>query len=251
MPLEIKNRKIVIYTAIFGNKDNLIDPLVVPQNCDFICFTDNNSLSSNVWKIKKVERLFKDPVREARRYKILVHKFLNEYEYSVWIDGNLLLRRDPQILINKYLQNCNLAVFNHNAHKKKFKKLFWVKDKDDCRNCIYQEAEALLKMAQNGKYKDDPILIKNQIKKYKKENYPVSEGLAVTMVLLRKHNALDVVKVMEEWWQEVMNYSRRDQLSFNYVAWKNNFKFNYIKGDSRRNKYFFYKRHKIKESFKT
>jgi hypothetical protein len=43
---------------------------------------------------------------------------------------------------------------------------------------------------------------------------------------------------MEDWWTEIKYGSRRDQLSFNYVAWKNNLKFNYIEGDSRDNKYF-------------
>lgn len=28
---------------------------------------------------------------------------------------------------------------------------------------------------------------------------------------------------MEDWYSEVVNYSFRDQLSFNYVCWKNNF----------------------------
>ena len=43
---------------------------------------------------------------------------------------------------------------------------------------------------------------------------------------------------MEDWWTEIKYGSRRDQLSFNYIAWKNNFKFNYLEGDSRKNEYF-------------
>jgi hypothetical protein len=27
---------------------------------------------------------------------------------------------------------------------------------------------------------------------------------------------------MEKWWEMILNYSRRDQLSFNYIAWKYN-----------------------------
>ena len=43
---------------------------------------------------------------------------------------------------------------------------------------------------------------------------------------------------MEDWWLEIKHNSRRDQLSFNYIAWKNNFNFKYLDGDSRKNKYF-------------
>ena len=39
---------------------------------------------------------------------------------------------------------------------------------------------------------------------------------------------------MEDWWKIVSTQSKRDQLSFNYVAWKNNFVPTIINGDLRR-----------------
>jgi hypothetical protein len=30
---------------------------------------------------------------------------------------------------------------------------------------------------------------------------------------------------MEKWWEMILNYSKRDQLSFNYIVWK--YKLNY------------------------
>jgi hypothetical protein len=44
---------------------------------------------------------------------------------------------------------------------------------------------------------------------------------------------------MEDWWTEIKYNSKRDQLSFNYCAWKNGLKFNYMDGDSRDNEYFY------------
>ena len=58
------------------------------------------------------------------------------------------------------------------------------------------------------------------------------------MVLFRRHNEKDCIKTMEDWWTEIKHNSKRDQLSFNYVAWKNNFKYNYLDGDVRTNHYF-------------
>jgi hypothetical protein len=73
---------------------------------------------------------------------------------------------------------------------------------------------------------------------YIQEKYPQNNSLAVTMQLLRRHNKKDCIKAMEQWWQEIKYNSKRDQLSFNYIAWKTNLKFNYIQGDSRNNEYF-------------
>ena len=40
------------------------------------------------------------------------------------------------------------------------------------------------------------------------------------MVILRRHNEKDCVRVMEDWWTEIKYGSKRDQLSFNYVDGK-------------------------------
>ena len=55
----------------------------------------------------------------------------------------------------------------------------------------------------------------------------------------RKHNETNVIETMEDWWTEIKHHSRRDQLSFNYTAWKNNFNFVYMGDeDVRDNKWF-------------
>jgi hypothetical protein len=46
--------KIVCYTCITGSYDKLHDPLIVPSGIDFICFTNNSNLKSNIWKIRPI-----------------------------------------------------------------------------------------------------------------------------------------------------------------------------------------------------
>jgi len=239
--------KIVVYTAIFGGKDNLIEPDYIPEGCNFVCFTDQDFVS-DVWEIRKSKPEFEDPVRSAKIYKVLPHKFLSNYDVSIWVDGNLLVRGDVNKLVKRYLENINLAIFSHNQHKKRWKKLFWIKNTEDCRDCVYDEAEYLLRIEKEGKYKDNPEIIREQIKRYKSENYPEHKGLIVGMIILRRHNESDVIQTMEMWWNEIRNGSRRDQLSFNYVARKNKLNFVYMEGDSRRNKYFLHSKHKKRES---
>lgn len=222
--------KTVIYTAIFGGKDELIEPAFLPADSEFICFTDSN-LRSKTWKIVHVEPSSADPVRSAKLYKILPHQFLSEYEYSVWVDGNIQVRGDTNQLIDAFLQKIDVACFSH------------ANSRMDPRNSVYEEADALLEMAKKGKVKDDPALITRQVREYRRRGYPGDNGLIVGMEIIRRHNTPDIIKSMEDWWSEIQRHSRRDQLSFNYVAWKNELNFAYMDGDSRNNSWFLWRPH--------
>ena len=160
--MDEKINKIVIYTSIFGKYDNLIELSFIPNNCDFICFTDQD-FKSRTWKIKKIEAIVGDPVRSARKCKILAHKFLQDYDYSVWVDGNLEVRGDVNELIDKYLKKSNMAVFSHkenryNAGHSKLDKLFHFvtlyKFHRDSMDCLYDEVEWLIELNEMGKFKE-------------------------------------------------------------------------------------------------
>ena len=220
--------KNVIYTAIFGGYDLLPDPSYLPKGWDFVCFTDSN-IKSNIWDVSKVPAIYEDSTRNARKYKVLPHRWFSNYEYSLWIDGNILVREDVNELIDKYLNKTDLAVHDHNQNIL------------DPRDCVYKEAQTILYFGQkNGNYKDDPNIIKKQMDRYIKENYPSNNSLAVTMQLLRRHNTKNCIKAMETWWEEIKYNSKRDQLSFNYSMWTTNTPFTYFQGDSRNNKYFYH-----------
>ena len=238
-------KRIAIYTSIFNSYDNLPKVTYQPPNCDFICFTESD-IQSVDWKIIKVSNLYNDPVRNAKKYKILPHRYLSEYDISIYMDGNFEIREDINILIDMYLADCNAAFFNHNQQAAY-----------DKRNCLYEEADFIInagmlnmqRTPERGKlnFKDNPDIIQRQILRYKEKKYPANNGLIVGGIILRRHNELDCVNAMEEWWTEIKYFSKRDQLSFNYVAWKQQFKFNYIPGETRDNKYFCYKKHDNKK----
>ena len=214
--------KIAVYTSIFGKYDVLHEDQFKMEGVDYLCFTDED-LKSNTQNIIKSIPIYNDPNRNAKKYKILPHRYLKDYDYSVWIDGNILVISDIRDLVKK----SNYQVFDHNQTIL------------DPRDCIYEEYNAIIQLGQqSGNYKDNPQIMHNQVNKYLKEGYPQNNGLATNPILLRKHNDINVIKTMEDWWLEIKHNSRRDQLSFNYIAWKNNFNFEYLKGDSRKNEYF-------------
>ena len=228
------NKK-VIYTSIFGNYDELYEPIFIPDCYDFVIFTDMN-LKSDKWKVKKELPLYEDNVRNAKRFKILPHRFLKDYEISIYIDGNFVVKNDINILVDDKLNDCNTAFYDHKQCKL------------DPRNCIYEEAAAIkwlyeINQSPNKVPKDNLDIIQKQINKYSQLGFPQNIGLISGGVILRRHNEKDCIQTMEDWWSEIKYHSKRDQLSFNYVAWKNKFKFNYLDGDIRDNNYFNFMKH--------
>ncbi len=216
----------VIYTAIIGGYDELVEPSHKPEGWEFVCFSDRD-LKSDIWEIRKTLPLYSDNTRTARKHKLLAHRLFPKHEYSLWIDGNIQVVGDVNKLLS-YLDDCNYATYDHSQNQL------------DPRSCIYDEGKTILDlgMKNGGNYKDDPNLISRQMKRYRDEGYPSQNGLVVQMEVLRRHNQVDVVDAMEHHWDELKYNSKREQLSFNYIAWKNKLKFSYIQGDSRHNEYF-------------
>ncbi|WP_067146048.1 glycosyltransferase domain-containing protein [Pseudotamlana agarivorans] len=237
----VEKSRIVVYTAIFGSYSGLIAQPKI-ENVDYICYTDQNLVAKN-WEIIKVKPpIENDNTRSNRYYKILPHKHLsNEYDISIYIDSNIWILQDINTLVREKLENAKMACFDHNQTTR------------DRRNCIYEEYLGILDFATRNDYqKDDPAVMKQQMDRFKKEGYPENNGLITAPILIRKHFDPEIINLMEAWWHIVLNESKRDQLSFNYVAWKHNFtSFSLIDGDVREgNPWFYTIRHRDSYAFK-
>jgi|TARA_R110002050_G_scaffold183657_1_gene317078 hypothetical protein len=216
--------KRVIYTSIFGAYDKPTEQS--SDGWDWKCFSEENSTP-----------LYEDNNRNAKKFKVLPHRYLQDYEYSIFIDGNMDVRGNLDELVDKYLSDKNVAFFSHNNNKL------------DARICPFKEAQTIIDLGNKNmkltpergilNYKDNPYLIQEQMNKYAMLGFPRNNGLITGMVILRRHNEKDCIETMEDWWKEIKYGSKRDQLSFNYCAWKNRLKFNYMDGDSRDNEYFY------------
>ena len=228
------NKK-VIYTSIFGSEYHLHDPEVKQKsNWNYICFTDNPNYKSDFWCVVLVPKMY-DGARDSKKPKILPHRYLQDYDISVWIDGDVKITGNIDELVDKYLNDKDYAVFNH-----EFCGLSTTGNLN-VRKCIYDEAKFIKWLGDNHPkkhYKDDLNVINNQVERYRKEGYPVNNGQARNTILIRRHNNKHIIKTMEDWWTEVKYGSKRDQLSFPYVAWKNNLDFNFINEDIDDNKWF-------------
>ena len=217
-----KNR-LAVYTVLMGDYDDLKTPNVIDDNCDYYCITNNSELKSDFYKIIYVKNKFKlDNNRFSRYPKILPHKYFKKYDRSLYVDANFLINISVNEFINNFSKGNKMLCFNH-PH----------------RNCIYEEALACKELE-----KDDSKIIDEHIERIKAAGYPKDNGLLSGGILYRLHNDKEVKKVMKDWWKELYKGSRRDQLSFNYVAWKHNFKYDECTLDYFNNEYFIYNNHK-------
>lgn len=200
----------VIYTCITGNYDKLPSYKVIDPQFDYICFSNDMPNNSKVgqWLIKNIPLYNVDNITLSRYPKIIPYLVLNQYEYSLWIDSNIVINHSTfyDLIKDLILTGSLMACINHPLH-----------------NCIYEDARQCI---HDGR--DYAWIIMRQIKHLKEEEYPQNNGLFENNVILRKHCAPIIKTVSDMWWHEFKLYSKRDQLSLCYVLWKNNFSPDYL-----------------------
>ncbi|SFI98858.1 Protein of unknown function [Phyllobacterium sp. CL33Tsu] len=167
------------------------------KNIDFVCFTDDPSLTSDFWQIVQATPSTLDPHRRSKSLKHRPHALFPDYSESLYVDNTIRLKRSPS------------AIFDEFSHKESLLVAF----QHPWRDCLYEEAEIVAALGY-----DDHDLIEKQMCFYRAKGYPKHNGLNATGVLLRRHNDPQVIKAMEAWDAEMMRFSRRDQLSFNYAV---------------------------------
>lgn len=202
----LKMKKVAVYTCLVGNYDSLKQPEVVNEQYDYICFSnDIKETNSGVWEIRKIPFACEDKRRLSRYAKLLPHKVLPDYEYSLYMDANLQITGEG-------IYDCVKMCVESES-------LIWqVEHLAPPMDCLYEdikEAYAQGRVAFVDAWK--------QLKHLQKEGFPRHYGMFENNLILRRHNNPLVMKISEEWWDEYMNYSQRDQFSLMYIYWKNNF----------------------------
>lgn len=216
-------KRLVVYTSITGNYDDLQDPLFIDPDIEYVCFTNNREIKSNIWNVEYISDNDLSDMMLAKKMKLFPHELFKEYDTSVWVDGKFQIIEDVRTYIMEYEKSQPMLCFPHFE-----------------RNCIYSEAsECILR----EKGKKEQIL--HQISDYYKEAYPVDNGLYEMGCIVRNHNDERVINLMEQWYNQIEMYSNRDQISFPYVCWKNDFLPDICDRSINRNKWMVVKKHKM------
>ena len=206
----IKNLKKVVYTILLGKYDN-VHLLIKEKGYDYFMITDQKfkSKSKINWTIldfhskkrnKKRYKNIMDRIKRQRFYKTHPHLFFKDYDLSIYVDANYDIKGNlDEFLLRVLSPNKSIYILEHPK-----------------RNSINNEFNAVLS------YKKDTKNHINIIKNiYNKEKFPDNNGLAETCIIVRKHNEFNCINFMENWSKQISKNSHRDQLSFNYILWKN------------------------------
>nr|GMD15646.1 Forkhead box protein like [Ipomoea batatas] len=216
--------KSVVSTCAFGGGDNLYQPIGMSESslkkvC-YVAFWDNITLATQQaegrtvgddnyigkWRIILVKDLpFSDQRLNGKIPKMLPHRLFPNARYSIWVDSKSQFRRDPLGVFEALLWRSNsvLAISEHGA-----------------RSSVYDEAKAVVK-----KNKATPEEVAVQMIQYHKDGLPEDKrfngkkALSEASIIVREHNPSTNL-FMCLWFNEVVRFTSRDQLSFPYVLWR-------------------------------
>lgn len=205
---------VVIYTAIVGPIDSIINP-PVNQDIPMVCFTDQPYISP-CWETIDIRDVYLpdglSAVQQSRYFKLLPHIHFPNYEYTIWVDGCDILRG----------RLIDLIPFEED----------WVSFRHPTRSCLYKELDAI------RRYRKDSKSATEQARtRYKRLGVPPNVGMAACSVIWRK-NTPSMNQFNEAWWDEFLaNGTCRDQPAWAYCNWKSPLNARLLSGDHMNNQY--------------
>ncbi|KAJ3670102.1 hypothetical protein LUZ60_010426 [Juncus effusus] len=217
----MKNCKAVVSTCAFGGGDDLYQPIGMTntslQKVCYVAFWDEITRSAQEaqgkvidentmigkWRIIIVSNLpFSDQRLNGKIPKMLSHRLFPSSRYSIWVDSKSQIRRDPLGVFESVLWRTGsvLGISEHGA-----------------RSSLFEEAKAVVK-----KNKAGPQEVEAQLRQYRKDGmsedrrFNGKKALSEASIIVREHNPSTNL-LMCLWFNEVVRFTSRDQLSFPYV----------------------------------
>lgn len=204
--------KFVIYSALVGAYDEVPQPAVVDERFDFVLFTNEiHNERIGVWQVRPIQYENRDTTRIARYVKTHPESLLPEYDISVWVDMNVLIKTNYlyERVVQLRSEGVKVSSMCHLGN-----------------DCIYEEAFSVMHM----RVERESVILDWCPRLYK-EKYPRHNGLCETNVLFRQHKMSEVAALDAFWWDCIREHSRRDQLSFNYSLWRKGIPCHYMMGE--------------------
>lgn len=198
------SEQLTIYTVIIGDKEELGNPLTELSSfdasdltLDFVCFTDNRNLKSDIWRFEYIDNGHLPPEKLSRRPKAMPHKYLSDCRYSLYIDNTVGFKRLPN---SQDLVTSRPYLFKSFRHA--------------TRNRLSEEADAIASLGY-----DEVSTLCTQLDFYASlRPLETITPLTTCTVMLRSHNHPKIVEFGELWWEEILAFSKRDQMSFDFSA---------------------------------
>lgn len=201
--MALKSKDFLVYTCITGayekkNYDHVLDP-----DIRYVCFTDDEAYVPKGWEFRPIKGLEHLNYKDQNRYiKMHPHLFFPNLKISIYLDYNIQIIKKLRKLFLK-IKGLEGTIFMY---------------EHPFRDCSYKEIKKVVSLGlitfNNGK---------KQYKKYKDMNFPQNLGLFEANIIIRKHKK-EAATLMEYWWKEYNNSSKRDQTSLVFSSYQTGIK---------------------------
>ena len=201
-----------VYTALFGGYEDLGEqPIAHETDIPFICFTDDPTLTSDTWQLEVVEPLFPfDMVRSQRDVKLRGNARTLSFDQTLYIDNSVRLSATPDAILDDWLATDDYAVSLHSYRER-----------------VIDEFDEIIALGY-----DDSSRVQEQLIHYA-ELYP--DALYARPLwngIICRRNTPPVAAMTALWFDHVLRYSRRDQLSATVAIALSGLKVNAIEQDN-------------------
>jgi len=205
-----------VYTVLVGGFDTLLSPVSAEPGLDYIAFTDGEQGMRGPWQSRQLVSQERNPRMTARWHKLHPHRLLSDYEESLYVDANVLIKESIGPLFDQLLGKAPIALFQHPT-----------------RDCTYAEAETVKSL----RY-DDAAIVDAQMAFYRAHGLQAGAGLHFGGVMFRRHNDAEVANLMDDWWRQLKIFSHRDQLSLVFMLRRHGIAIEVIPGKASDNPWF-------------
>lgn len=187
--------RLAVVTTVMGEGHDLPE-VQAYDDVDHLCFTDRDGLDPHGWNVIRVRPLLPDDLaRSSRDPKIRLHRWLPDHTVSLHVDPTVQVHGDPWRLFDLLVGDDPEVWFGAMLHSYRAT----VRDEFDAVRDAGFDAGARLDEHARALLRTEPESL---------DARPVWGG-----VLARRHHDPRCVDAMEDWWAQVLRYSRRDQLS--------------------------------------
>jgi hypothetical protein len=194
------SKKKCLYTVVVNNYDFTFPPIKPDSNVDYILFTDNLNLKIKGWNVRSIDSALLAEFglsKTNRYYKFFPHKFLADYDVSIYIDGSIRIIGSLKNLFQDFLtSDSEIGLLKH-----------------PLRETVSEEVEACI---ERNKVKSAEKL-RGEYLLYLTDGFLDKQGMTENGVIIRLHNSPKVIEAMELWWAYLATSAGRDQISFPFV----------------------------------
>ena len=181
-----------MYTVLTGGYEDLREQPVAPESeLDFVAFTDFD-VESETWDVRRFDPVFPaDPRRSQNVVRLLPHKWLPDYDLSIYVDNTRTFKQPPEALLDLLPGSFEFAASPHR------------------RRCVAEEFHAVARLGFAP-----AAILREQWAHYRRWHPEVLERpFFEGSLMVRRHHRPAVIAAMEHWLFHVLRYSARNQLS--------------------------------------